>query len=137
LSSRPLGISLSNVSERGLELTKLTQVDLSRVNAGIDAGSHAQGKCTLDRLAYDSQADAWLKQQKAQPTPKANQNAQPTPTPKPTVTPKATKSAEDVHTSALVSPLASAHPFAEAAQAPSSPSASSVPSPTPLPASCK
>ena len=79
LSSRPLGISLSNVSERGLDLTELTQVDLSRVNAGIDAGSHAQGKCTLDRLTYDSQADAWLKQQKAQPTPKANQNAQPTP----------------------------------------------------------
>jgi serine/threonine protein phosphatase PrpC len=144
LSSRPLGISLSNVSERGLELTKLTQVDLSRVNAGIDAGSHAQGKCTLDRLTYDAQADAWLKQQKAPATPKANQNT------KPSATPRPTKSTEDVHTSALVSPLASAHTVAETARpkapASQSPSVSaspspqptgSVPSPTPLPASCK
>ncbi len=88
LQSRPLGISLSNVSERGLELTELTQVDLSRVNAGIVAGSHAHGMCILARLNYDAQADAWLKQQKALPTPKANQNAQPTATPKPPSPPR-------------------------------------------------
>jgi protein phosphatase len=148
LQSRPLGISLSKVSERGLELNKLTQVDLTRVNGGIDAGSHTQGKCTLDRLTYDAQADAWTKQQKAQASEKANQNAQPSATPKPSVTPKAVKSAEDVHTSSLVSPLASAHPVAAtgAPKAPASPNAGlstspqptgSVPSPTPLPASCK
>jgi hypothetical protein len=143
LSSKPLGISLSRVSERGLEVSRLIPADQTSVKAGIDASSHKQGKCTLDRLTYNALADAWTKQQKAQASQRASQHAAQSPTPEPS------KSAEDVHTSAHLTPLSSSDLAATqrpkaptSAGATPSPSTSpqptaAVPSPKPLPAFCK
>ncbi len=130
LQSRPLGISLSSVSERGIELSKLDQIDLGRVNGGIDASSHAAGHCVLLRLQYDVESAA---HQKAADAAKVK----PTPTPSPTPS-KSTASA--THTSTHLSGPALAHPVAATGQpkAAASPTPTvSVPPPTPLPPSCQ
>jgi PPM family protein phosphatase len=141
LQSRPLGISLSRVAERGIPLNQLNQFDLDHVRGGIVADSHADGVCILARLKFNVEDAAHQAAAKAA----ANERAKASPSPRPSVSAKpsarvsAHLSASTGHTvTASARPTASAHPTPTPSARPSpSPSPTvSVPPATPLPKSC-
>ncbi len=114
LQSRPLGMSLSSVAERGIALDKLTQFDRDHVSGGIVANSHADGVCILARLKFNVEQAAHDAAAQAAANAKAKQTPSPSPTPRPS------------NSGAAPTAPASASPAPTA----------SVPPPTPLPKSC-
>ncbi|HEX4015401.1 MAG TPA: protein phosphatase 2C domain-containing protein [Frankiaceae bacterium] len=85
LQSKPLGVSLSSVAERGISLDKLNQFDRDHVSGGIVASSHADGVCILARLKFNVEDAAHQAAAKAAANEKAKQSPSPTPAPTPTV----------------------------------------------------
>jgi serine/threonine protein phosphatase PrpC len=134
LQSRPLGVSLSSVAERGVSLDQLSQFDSDRVRGGIVASNHADGVCILARLKFNVEDAAHAAAAKS-----AAARASASPTPKPTPS----KPKSSVHTSAHVAPLTSSHtvtatthPTPSVSPTPNPTPTVSVPPPTPLPKSC-
>jgi serine/threonine protein phosphatase PrpC len=129
LQSKPLGVSLSSVAERGVSLDQLNQFDHDHVNAGIVANSHADGVCILARLKFNVEDAAHQAAVKAAANDKAKKS--PTPTPRPST------SSDSARTSAHHEPVSSNHVVtATKAPTPSPTPTVSVPPATPLPKSC-
>ncbi len=123
LQSKPLGVSLSSVAQRGIGLDQLNQFDRDHVSGGIVASSHADGVCILARLKFNVEDAAHQAAVKALANEKAKQS--PTPSPKPS------KSAASGRATTPTSTVT-----ASASPSPSPTPTVSVPPATPLPKSC-
>jgi serine/threonine protein phosphatase PrpC len=129
LASKPLGVSLSSVAERGISLDQLNQFDRDHVSGGIVANSQADGVCILARLKFNVEDAAHQAAVKAAANEKAKQS--------PTPTPRASKSSAPASTSSHLTTAPSSHPVTAAkAPTPSPTPTVSVPPATPLPKSC-
>ncbi len=124
LQSKPLGVSLSSVAERGIPLDQLNQFDRDHVSGGIVASSHADGACILARLKFNVEDAAHQAAVKAAANEKARQS--PSPSPRPSKSPASTRTTTP-----------STHPITTSASPSPSPTPTvSVPPATPLPKSC-
>jgi serine/threonine protein phosphatase PrpC len=127
LQSKPIGVSLSSVAERGIALDQLNQFDRDHVSGGIVANSHADGVCILARLKFNVEDAAHQAAVKAA----ANEKAKQSPTPRPS------KSSTSARKSAHVTTAPSSREItASATPSPSPTPTVSVPPATPLPKSC-
>ncbi len=133
LQSRPLGLSLSRVQDRGIALNQLIPVDLERVRSGIVAESHADGVCILARLKFNAQQAA-----RATAVREANQKH-----PLPTAPPSTKASTSAAAKAPVAAPTRVTTPTKAPTKGPRprvtptpSPSISLPPIPTPLSKSC-
>ena len=126
LQSKPLGVSLSSVAERGIALDQLAQFDRDHVSGGIVANSHADGVCILARLKFNVEDAAHQAAVKAAANARATQS--PTPTPRPS------KSSTRASTASTSPATASTSPTTHLSASPTP--TVSVPPATPLPKSC-
>jgi protein phosphatase len=125
LQSKPLGVSLSSVAERGIGLDQLNQFDRDHVSGGIVANSHDDGVCILARLKFNVEDAAHQAAVKAAAAQKAKSSPSPTP--------RASKSSESGRGK---SPTSTVTASASARPPPSPTPTVSVPPATPLPKSC-
>ena len=135
IQSAPLGVSLSNVEQRGAALKELLPVDQQLVSGGIVADSRADGVCILARLRYKAEVAAYERSQPpVRRTPRSSASASRSASTGPGGANPSVRVSAAPRPSALPSPLRSPLPTPSPTPRPSPTPA--APSPTPLPASC-